>query len=101
MIKVFAPCPESTLLKTLPGVGEILGGDWDPDRISSASVALSNSPATAAGWRATSSGGKFRYGPVRRDVNVYLKWAFVEAANSSVLNCQRCGYELSTALPTD
>ena len=33
---------------------------------------------------------KFRYGRVRRDVNVYLKWAFVEAANSSVLNCERC-----------
>jgi len=43
--------------------------------------------------REHSSGGKFRYGPVRRDVNVYLKWAFVEAANSSILNRERCGYD--------
>jgi hypothetical protein len=28
-------------------------------------------------------GGKIRFGAVRRDVNVYLKWAFVEAANSA------------------
>ena len=41
--------------------------------------------------RENSSGGKVRFGAVRRDVNVYLKWAFVEAANSAVLNRQRCG----------
>ena len=43
--------------------------------------------------REHSSGGKFHYGAVRRDVNVYLKWAFVEAANSSILNRERCGYD--------
>ena len=43
--------------------------------------------------RENSSGGKIRFGAVRRDVNVYLKWAFVEAANSALLNAQRCGYD--------
>lgn len=95
MIKVSAPCPESTLLKTLPGVGEILAVViWTEigsiERFGRAEQLASYSGLVA---REHSSGGKFRYGPVRRDVNVYLKWAFVEAANSSVLNCQRCGYE--------
>jgi transposase len=95
MIKVFAPCPESTLLKALPGVGEILAVViWTEigsiERFGRAEQLASYSGLVA---REHSSGGKFRYGPVRRDVNVYLKWAFVEAANSSVLNCQRCGYE--------
>ena len=95
MIKVFAPCPESTLLKTLPGVGEILAVViWTEigsiERFGRAEQLASYSGLVA---REHSSGGKFRYGLVRRDINVYLKWAFVEAANSSVLNCQRCGYE--------
>jgi transposase len=42
--------------------------------------------------REHSSGGKIHFGAVRRDVNVYLKWAFVEAANSALLNAERCGY---------
>ena len=97
MIKVFAPCPESTLLKTLPGVGEILAVViWTElgtiERFSRAEQLASYCGLVA---REHSSGGKFRYGPVRRDVNVYLKWAFVEAANSSVLNCERCGTTIS------
>ena len=31
--------------------------------------------------RVHASGGKTRYGPLRSDVNRYLKWAFIEAAN--------------------
>ena len=30
--------------------------------------------------RVHASGGKTRYGPLRPDVNRYLKWAFIEAA---------------------
>jgi transposase len=94
MIKVFAPCPETTLLKTLPGVGEILAVViWTEigtiERFGRAEQLASYCGLVA---REHSSGGKFRYGPVRRDVNVYLKWAYVEAANSSVLNCERCEY---------
>jgi transposase len=36
--------------------------------------------------RVIASGGKVRYGPLRTDVNHYLKWAFVEAANSVCLH---------------
>ena len=32
------------------------------------------------------SGGKIRYGSLRTDVNHYLKWAYVEAANAICLN---------------
>ncbi len=35
------------------------------------------------------SGGKVRYGPLRADVNRYLKWAFVEAANAICRNRRR------------
>jgi transposase len=95
MMKVFAPAPEIKLLKTLPGVGDILAVViWTEigtiERFSRAEQLASYCGLVA---REHSSGDKFRYGPVRRDVNVYLKWAFVEAANSSVLNCERCGYD--------
>jgi transposase len=36
--------------------------------------------------RIKSSGGKSFYGKVRPDVNRYLKWALVEAANVAVMN---------------
>jgi transposase len=35
--------------------------------------------------RVHASGGKTRFGPARPDVNRYLKWAFVEAANAICL----------------
>jgi len=94
MIKVFAPCPQTTLLKTLPGVGDILAVViWTEigtiERFGRAEQLASYCGLVA---RENSSGGKIRFGAVRRDVNVYLKWAFVEAANSAVLNAERCGY---------
>ena len=39
--------------------------------------------------RVHSSGDKTRYGHLRQDVNRYLKWAFIEAANGVCLN-RRC-----------
>ena len=94
MIKVFAPCPQTTLLKTVPGVGDILAVViWTEigtiERFGRAEQLASYCGLVA---RENSSGGKIRFGAVRRDVNVYLKWAFVEAANSAVLNAERCGY---------
>lgn len=71
------------LQQTLPGFGPILSavvvletGDWGrfPDAEHFASYA-GTTP------RVHSSGGKTRYGSLRPDVNRYLKWAFVEAAN--------------------
>lgn len=83
MWEAFAETPEVKLVMTLPGVGFILGtvityeiGD----------VARFPSPGDLACYAGTtptlhSSGGKTRLGGLRRDVNRYLKWAFIEAAN--------------------
>jgi transposase len=94
MIEIFSPCPQTQWLKSLPGVGDILAVViWTEigtiERFSRAERLASYSGLVS---RESSTGGKIRLGPVRRDVNVYLKWAFVEAANSSVLNRERCGY---------
>lgn len=95
MMEVFAPCSQTTWLKTLPGVGDILAVViWTEigtiERFGRAEQLASYCGLVA---RENSSGGKIRFGAVRRDVNVYLKWAFVEAANSAVLNAERCGYD--------
>jgi transposase len=95
MIKAFSPCPQTTWLQSLPGVGQILAVViWTEigsiDRFNRAEQLASYSGLVA---REHSSGGKFHYGAVRRDVNVYLKWAFVEAASSAILHCERCDYQ--------
>lgn len=95
MSGAFSPCSQTGLLKSLPGVGEILAVViWTEigtiERFNRAEQLASYSGLVA---REHSSGGKFYYGAVRRDVNVYLKWAFVEAANSSILNRQRSNYQ--------
>jgi transposase len=95
MIKAFSPCPQTTLLESLPGVGKILAVVvWTEigsiERFGRAEQLAGYSGLVA---REHSSGGKFRYGAIRRDVNVYLKWAFVEAAGSAIQNRDRCGYK--------
>jgi transposase len=82
-------------LESLPGVGKILAVvAWTEidsiERFNRAEQLASYSGLVA---REHSSGGKFHYGAVRHDVNVYLKWAFVEAAGSAIQNRQRCGYK--------
>jgi transposase len=84
----FQPTPAIQRLLTLPGVGLTLAvvialevGD----------VARFASPEKLAGYAGTTprvhaSGGKTRFGPSRPDVNRYLKWAFVEAANAICLH---------------
>jgi transposase len=94
MQEAFAPSAQTGWLKTLPGVGDILAVViWTEigtiERFGGAEQLASYSGLVA---RENSSGGKIRFGAVRRDVNVYLKWAFVEAANSAILNCERSGY---------
>lgn len=78
---------EINLLRTIPGIGFILAvviateiGD----------IERFNGPEKLASYAGTvprvkSSGGKVFYGPVRPDVNRYLKWAFIEAANTVVI----------------
>ncbi len=103
MIEMFAPCAETGLLKSLPGVGDILAVViWTEigtmERFSRAEQLASYCGLVP---REHSSGGKIRFGAIRRDVNVYLKWAFVEAANSAILNCRALWLRsYQPALPT-
>lgn len=83
--------PAMTLLTTLPGIGDILATVialeiGDVTRFASAERLASYAGTTP---RVHASGGKVRYGHLRPDVNRYLKWAYVEAANSVVLNQER------------
>lgn len=71
------------LLMTIPGVGFILA---TVIRTEIGDVGRFQSGAKLAAYAGTvprvhESGGRRHYGPLRSDVNLYLKWAFVEAAN--------------------
>jgi len=84
MHAAFRETDEVRLLQTLPGVGFILAVViWqeigDIDRFAS-SEQLASYGGTCP--RIHSSGDKSRFGPLRNDVNHYLKWAFSEAGNS-------------------
>jgi transposase len=83
MKEVFKKTPAIELLIDLPGVGFILAvvlalEIGDVNRFPDASRLASYAGTTP---RVHSSGGKTRYGQLRPDVNRYLKWAFIEAAN--------------------
>jgi transposase len=84
--------PEMQWLMTLPGVAVILAATialeiGEVQRFPSAMHLASYAGTTP---RVHASGGKVRYGPLRSDVNRYLKWAFAEAANSVAVNHRRC-----------
>jgi transposase len=84
--------PQMQWLLTMPGVGVILAATialeiGEIERFPSAMHLARYSGTTP---RVHASGGKVRYGPLRVDVNRYLKWAFVEAANSVAVNQARC-----------
>jgi transposase len=75
--------PNMQLLKSLPGVGNILAIVIDReigsiDRFPTAPNLASYSGVVP---RVHASGGKSRYGRMRKQSNQYLKWAFIEAAN--------------------
>jgi transposase len=81
--ELVALTPEMQLLATIPGIGRILSvvialEIGDVGRFPSAGHLASYAGTTP---RVHSSGDKTRYGRLRPDVNRYLKWAFVEAAN--------------------
>jgi len=83
--------PEMQWLMSLPGVGKILAATialeaGDVSRFSNRMHFASYAGTTP---RVKASGGRVRYGPLRVDVNHYLKWAFAEAANSVALNHTR------------
>lgn len=76
--------PDMQLLKTLPGVGDILAIVIGTEIGLVARFARAEQLASYAGTvpAVKSSGGKVRYGHTPKASNHYLKWAFVEAANA-------------------
>jgi len=89
--EVVRDTPMMQLIKSLPGVGDILAivialEIGDVERFASAEHLASYSGTVP---RVSSSGGKTHYGQVRQDVNHYLKWAYIEAANCVALQQDR------------
>ena len=83
--------PQMQLLMSLPGVGPMLAiviilEIGDIERFPGAPQLASYAGSVP---HFKSSGGKTYYGKVRPDVNRYLKGAFIEAANSKVVNQRR------------
>jgi len=94
MEDVFEQTDEVKLLKSMPGVGFILGvvislEIGDIGRFCDAQRLASYCGVTP---RVHASGDKVRYGRLRPDVNRYLKWAFSEAGNSVAVNRKRHPY---------
>jgi len=88
MSGVFNETPQAGLLKTLPGVGFILSVVIDGEV---GQIERFERPEQLASYsgvvpRVSASGGRTRYGGMRTESNQYLKWAFIEAANSVCLN---------------
>lgn len=85
MQEVFRAAPEIELLRTLSGVGVILAVVIASEIGEVRRFPRPQELASYAGTtpRVHANGGKTRHGPLRPDVNRYLKWAFVEAANTS------------------
>jgi transposase len=86
--EVVKSTPEMRQLMTIPGVGPILAvvlamEIGDVKRFPGAEHLASYAGTVP---RIKSSGGKSYFGEVRPDVNRYLKWALVEAANIVVIN---------------
>ena len=75
--------PSLQLLKALPGVGDILAIVIEREIGSVDRFATAGQLTSYAGVVPTvhASGGKTRFGHMRKASNQYLKWAFVEAAN--------------------
>jgi transposase len=79
------------LLKTLPGVGEVLGATifleiGEVDRFPTPAHLASYAGLTPV---VHASGGKIQLGRTSPIANHYLKWAFVEAANCVVMQRKR------------
>ena len=94
MREVFESTQDLKIITSLPGVGFILGvvilsEVGEIGRFPSAEHFASYAGTTP---RVHASGGKIRYGHMRSDVNRYLKWAFIEAANTICLNRRRNPY---------
>jgi len=91
---------EINLLKTIPGVGDVLAIVIAMEVGDVSRFPRAQNLASYAGTvpRVKDSGGRRYYGRVRPDVNRYLKWAFIEAANVVVLNQKRWSHQHVTRL---
>jgi transposase len=87
----FQPTPAIQHLMTVPGVGPTLAVVIALEVGDVARFATAEKLAGYAGTtpRVHASGGKTRFGRSRPDVNRYLKWAFVEAANAICVTRRR------------
>ena len=87
----FKPTAGIQHLMTVPGVGLMLAVVIALEVSDVARFATAEKLAGHAGTtpRVHASGGKTRFGRSRPDVNRYLKWAFVEAANAICLTRRR------------
>lgn len=76
------------LLRTIPGIGFVLGVVAAMELGDIGRFATAEKAAAYAGTtpRIHASGGRQRAGSLRTDVNQYLKWAYVEAANINCIN---------------
>ena len=76
--------PAMQLLKSLPGVGDMLAIviEREVGTISRFPSPQQFSSYSGTTPRVSSSGGKTHYGKMRTESNQYLKWAFIEAANA-------------------
>ena len=83
MIVRISLTPDMQLLKTVPGVGDILaiviGTEIGLIERFASAEQLASYAGTVPAMK--SSGGKIRYGHTPKKSNHYLKWAFVEATN--------------------
>jgi transposase len=83
MQELISLTPQMLLLKTVPGIGDILSiviaseiGDMERFRSAEGFASYAGVVPTVK-----SSGGKTRYGHLPAQSNHYLKWAFIEAGN--------------------
>lgn len=88
MEEVFEETEAVRLLRSMPGIGFLLGVVIS---LEVGDIGRFPGPEQLASYAGTvprvhASGGKVRYGALRNDVNRYLKWAFSEAANSICIN---------------
>jgi transposase len=102
MKALFEMTPMVQRLRTLPGVGYLLAEMiameiGDIGRFASAERLASYAGTTP---RVHASGGRVAYGTLRKDVNHYLKWAYVEAAHSICLNRDKYPFRHTSRLYT-
>jgi transposase len=80
--------PEMELLMTIPYIGKILSIVIASEVGNISRFAKAENYTSYAGTapRVKASGDKYRIGRLRSDVNRYLKWAYVEAANCACIH---------------